>query len=158
MLILTMNIGEERYGVDVTLITEVIPLVKLDRVPMVDNCILGIFNYRGIATPVIDLCYLFEQRYCERKLSSRIVIIDAAISDQQTRKIGLVAEDVTEAVKCDENNMTSSGISSVNAQFLGSVYKYKDDLIQIIDIRKILPPSITRQISSNTPATKQQSG
>ena len=152
-----MNIGEERYGIDARLITEVIPLVRLDRVPMVDKCILGIFNYRGIATPVIDLCYLFEQRYCEHKLSSRIIIIDVAMEQQESRKFGLVAECVTEAIKCAPENMTDSGIASVNARFLDGVYKNNNDLIQIIDSGKILPQSITQQISSHTPAANQQS-
>ena len=155
MLILTMNIGRERYGVDARLITEVIPLVRLDRVPMVDDSILGIFNYRGTATPVVDLCYFFEQRYCDHKLSSRIIIIDIDGDDQPGRKIGLVAECVTEVIKCRDEDMTDSGIASENARFLGGVYKHKNDLIQIIDTGKILPESITRQLPGNMPPVNQ---
>lgn len=156
MLLLTMNIGRERYGVDARLITEVIPLVRLDRVPMVDPCILGLFNYRGSATPVVDLCYFFAQRYCEQRLSSRIIIIDAN-DQQQPGKIGLVAECVTETIKCAEANFRDSGIASGNAAFLSGVYKHNNELIQILDPGKILPESITRQLPDNTSAANHHS-
>ena len=149
MLLLTMNIGKERYGIDANAIIEVIPLVQLDQVPLIDDCILGIFNYRGMPTPVIDLCHLFTQVYCDKKLSSRIIITDIPISDSETRKIGLVAECVTEVIKCNTDRLMNSGIKSENAQFLGSVYKHGNDLIQIIDSIKILPESIANQLSSN---------
>lgn len=151
-----MNIGNERYGIDARLITEVIPLVRLDRVPRVDPCILGLFNYRGAATPIVDLCYFFEQRYCEHKLSSRIIIIDLD-NPQPPCRVGLVAECVTEVIKCAEENLGSSGISSKQAEFLGSIYKHKEDLVQIIDTRKILPESISRQLADHTPPARSNS-
>jgi len=119
---------------------------------MVDPCILGIFNYRGVATPVVDLCYFFQQRYCEHRLSSRIIIIDVSHDPQQPQKIGLVAECVTETIKCLEQNMSDSGIASSNAEFLTGVYKHNNELIQILDTRKILPESITQQLPDSMPA------
>jgi chemotaxis-related protein WspB len=143
-----MNIGKERYGIDANAIVEVTPLVRMDQVPMTDACILGIFNYRGAPTPVIDLCYLFTNIYCERKLSSRIMITDIPVSKDETRKIGLVAESVTEVIKCEAEKLMDSGIKSDHAEFLGSVYKHNNELIQIIDAVKILPESISIQLTS----------
>ena len=156
MLILTMNIGKERYGIDARRVTEVIPLVAVDRVPMADACILGIFNYRGVATPVVDLCYFFEQRYCEHRMSSRIIIIE--LSDRQApTRVGLVAECVTEVIKCSADELGSSGIDEAHAQFLGSVYKHDEQLVQIIDTEKVLPDSIIRQLNRHTPPTQTNS-
>ena len=157
MLILTMNIGNERYGINANAIVEVTPLVRLDQVPLVDACILGIFNYRGAPTPVIDLCYLFTKVYCEQRLSSRIMITDIRLSENETRKIGLVAESVTEVIKCEPDQLMSNGIQSEHAEFLGSVYKHNNDLIQIIDSVKILPESISNQLSHH-PSKISQSG
>ena len=145
MLILTLNIGKERYGIDSLLVTEVIPMVNLDQVPMVDKVIKGIFNYRGKPTPVIDLCQFFENRESKNNLGSRIVIIDCK-QGNSNRAIGLVAERVTEVLKCNEDQLLPSGIISEKTPFLGKIYKYKDELIQLIDTRKILPVSIVQQI------------
>ena len=146
MLILTMNIGKERYGIDSLMVTEVIPLIHLDQVPMVDKIIKGIFNYRGTPTPVVDLCQFFENRDSHNNLGSRIVIIDSHQDSTDSRPIGLVAERVTETVKCDKDKLLSSGIRSEETPFLGKIYKHNDELIQLIDTRKILPISIAKQI------------
>lgn len=146
MLILTMNIGKERYGIDSLLVTEVIPLIRLDQVPMVDKIIKGIFNYRGTPTPVIDLSQFFENRESNNNLGSRIVIIDSQEQSKKSRPIGLIAESVTETIKCNKNQLLSSGIVSAETPFLGKIYKHNEEMIQLIDTRKILPVSIAKQI------------
>ena len=146
MLILTMNIGKERYGIDSLLVTEIVPLVMLDQVPMVDKIIRGIFNYRGNPTPVVDLCQFFEKRACKNNQGSRIIIIDSVQKDNTARPIGLIAERVTEVLKCSESDLLTSGIASENTPFLGKVYKHNDEMIQLIDTRKILPVSIAQKI------------
>lgn len=145
MLILTMNIGMERYGVNSLYVTEVIPMIKLDHIPMVDKVIKGIFNYRGIPTPVIDLCQFFEEHDCKENLGTRIVIINFSQNGHPDRPIGLIAERITEVIKCDEQ-LLSSGIKSGSTPFLGDIYKYNDEMIHIIDVRNILPASIAQQI------------
>jgi chemotaxis-related protein WspB len=146
MLILTMNIGRERYGIDALLVTEVIPMIRLDQIPMVDKVIKGIFNYRGTPTPVIDLCHFFEQRDCKNNLGSRIIIIDCPQGKHSSRPIGLIAERVTETLKCTKQQLMSSGIKSANSPFLGKIYKHNNEIIQLIDSRNILPVSIAQQI------------
>jgi chemotaxis-related protein WspB len=144
MLLLTLNIGKERYAVDANHVIEIIPLIKLDRVPRVDTCIAGIFNYRGETVPVMDLCQFFANRDCIPNLGSRIILV-AISSAQGNRKIGLLAESVTEVIKCDEQDLGFSGIQSSHAQFLGRVYHYHQEIIQIIDTKKIVPDSIAHQ-------------
>lgn len=147
MLLLTMNIGAERYGIDAQSVTEIIPLVKLKHVPHVDACIKGIFNYRGIPVPVIDLGIFFENRECRNHLGSRIILSEIKMADGTGKTIGLLAEHVTEVIKCNASHFVSSGIHSAKSQFLQQVYQLNDDLIQIIDIKKIIPDSISKQLN-----------
>jgi len=147
MLILGLNIGNERYGIEATRVIEVVPLIELKKVPLTEKAIKGIFNYRGTSTPVIDLCQLFENRYCSANLSTRIVIIHDVDSAGNTRPIGLVAENITDVMQCQTEKITDSGIQSVNNNFLGKVYKHNNDMIQLIDTQRILPPSISHQLA-----------
>ena len=64
MLLLNLNIGKEHYAIRASQVIEIIPLIQLEKVPLVESSIKGIFNYRGNPTPVIDLCELFENRSC----------------------------------------------------------------------------------------------
>ncbi len=148
MLLLTMNIGSERYALDARHIIEVIPLIKIEHVPKVDASIVGIFNYRGTPVPVIDLCIFFDNRKCRNSLGSRIIITQIKMPDESDKIIGLMAEQMTEVIKCDEKDFSSNGINAANARFLNQVYQYGDEILQIIDVTKIIPDSISKQIST----------
>jgi len=148
MLLLTMNIGAERYGIDATHITEVIPLVQLEHVPRVDKCISGIFNYRGMPVPVIDLCVFFENRTCRNNLSSRIIITQIKMPDGSDKTIGLLAERITEVIKCDLKDFSNNVINSTNARFLQYIYQRENEILQIIDVKKVIPDSISQQLNA----------
>ena len=155
MLILTMNIGKERYGINTDQVTEVIPLINLDRIPMVDKIISGIFNYRGRPTPVIDLCQFFDNTACTRNQGSRIIIIEPEVNNANPRPIGLIAERVTEVLKCDNDELISSGIKSEATPFLGRIFQHGDEMLQLIDTRHILPVSLAKQIFVDDESTEQ---
>lgn len=148
MLLLTMNIDAQRFGLDAQHIIEVIPLVKLDHVPLVEDCIRGIFNYRGTPVPVIDLCMFFENHKCRDNLGSRIIIIHIKMPDGTDKTIGLLAEHMTEVIKCNPKDFTHSGIHAAKAPFLQHVYPYNNELIQIIDVTKVIPDSISQQLGT----------
>lgn len=148
MLLLTMTIGAEIYGLDAQQVIEVIPLVVLKQVPRVDAAISGIFNYRGTPVPVIDLCVFLNQKKCRNNLGSRIIITQLKMPDQSLKTVGLLAEHVTEVIKCNASEFTRSGINAANAEFLQNVYQHQNGLIQIIDVPKVIPDSISRQLTT----------
>jgi chemotaxis-related protein WspB len=55
MLLLQFQAGSERYGLDVSQVVEVSSLVSLRPIPHAPPEAAGVFNYRGILTPVVDL-------------------------------------------------------------------------------------------------------
>lgn len=152
MLILNLNIGKERYAIQASKVIEIIPLVELDKVPLSDPGIKGLLNYRGIPTPVIDLCQLFEHRQCENTLSTRIIIIEYTDSSSKEKPIGLAAELVTDVTQCQPEEITDSGISNNNTNYLGKVYHHNNDIIQIIDTTKVIPDFISQQLNLADPA------
>ena len=156
MLLLTLNIGQERYGIEASQIEEIIPLVILKNIPMADPRIRGIFNYRGVPTPVVDLCQVFEKRACNNSLSSRIIMINPQALSGLHRPIGLVAESVTEVLQCELDELASSGISQDSTSCLGLIYKYNDELIQIIDTKNVLPESIASQLRNDSDLNQLQ--
>jgi len=147
MLVIGLNIGKERYGIEAIRVTEIVPLIKLKKIPLTDDAIKGLFNYRGIPTPVIDLCQLFEKRSCNSTLSTRIVIIEHVSQSGTKRPLGLVAEKVTDVMKCNADELSDNGMQSQQNDFLGKVFKHNNELVQIIDTSKILPESISLQIT-----------
>lgn len=150
MLLLNLNIGKEHYAIEASQIIEIVPLIELDKVPLVENSISGIFNYRGNPTPVVDLCELFEKRSCNKNLSSRIIIIDYITDKGDSRPVGLIAESVTDVTHCNQHEIENSGINSPQNPFLGDIYKHNNIIIQLIDTHKVLPHSISSQLTSRS--------
>ncbi len=146
MLVLGLNIGKERYAINTLSVIEVVPLIALNKIPLADKCIKGIFNYRGSATPVIDLCQLFENRNCRQTLSTRIVLVNAQTHSNKTRAIGLVAEKVTDIIRCDDDKVSNSGISQQSNQYLGEIFHHNNEMIQLIETKTILPEYISQQL------------
>ncbi len=148
MLILGLNIGKERYGIEAMRIIEIVPLIELKKIPLAHNAIKGLFNYRGKPAPVIDLCQLFENRNCNNNLSTRIIIIEYKSLSGVSRPIGLIAEMVTDVMMCETDEISSTGIQSKQNDFLGLIYKHNHDIIQLIDTHNVLPESISYQLAN----------
>lgn len=146
MLILAVSIGKEQYGIEAVRVIEVVPLIPLKKVPLADASLKGLFNYRGQPTPVIDLCQLFEQRPCSDNLSTRIVIVSYQQASGSPRSVGFVAEQVTDVMRCQPDQMRNSGIADSNNDFLGLIYSGDNGMVQLIDTDKVLPRSISRQL------------
>lgn len=52
--VLTFNVGDDLYGLELAYVIEIIGLHIITRVPCVPNYIKGIINLRGEILPVID--------------------------------------------------------------------------------------------------------
>ena len=49
------QLGEEQYGIDINLISNIVRMQKITRVPKVTPYIRGVINLRGEVIPVISL-------------------------------------------------------------------------------------------------------
>ena len=53
--VMTFNIGEQVYGIEIQYITEIIGVSHITKVPHVPNYIKGIINVRSKVVPIIDI-------------------------------------------------------------------------------------------------------
>lgn len=142
MLLLSFYIGAERYALPAKDIVEILPLTSLKNIPRAPDFIVGLLNYRGTPSPVIDLCILTEERDCNKVLSSRIIIINYIDAKDQPHKLGITAEKVTETININRSDFESSGIVVKDAPFLGEIANKDNNMIQFIEIKKLLPEHV----------------
>ena len=62
MLLLLFQVGGDRYALDARRVVEVIPLVKMQRIPRAPKGVAGLFNYRGRPVAAVDLSELMLGR------------------------------------------------------------------------------------------------
>jgi len=134
--------GGERFALDATTVVEVIPLVRLRRLPATPDWVSGIIKYHGRAIPVIDLCTLHLGRKVERLLSSRIIIIQFSGKDNSEHLLGLLAEQVTETVEREAAEFNTTGVQTSDAPHLGGVISNHKSSLQWVDVNQLLPEHV----------------
>lgn len=137
MLYIQFYLEEFRYVLSTKNVVEVVPYVKLNPIPHTENYIAGLFNYRGTATPVIDICSLFYKRPSSLSLSSRIIIIEVKGAKGVLRHIGVLVEKATETIKVDQNSFVNSGVATPDMPLLGPVKTDGEGLITSITPQEI---------------------
>ena len=145
MLLLRFQAGKERYGLDVSRVIEIVPMVVFLPLPHGDSAVAGIFNYHGTMVPVIDLTVLLTGSPSRPLFSTRVILVNYPGwpgQDDDGHILGLLAERVTETVFCLEDDMKPAGIATDGAPYLGDFLIHGDGMIQRVAIERLLPSSL----------------
>jgi chemotaxis-related protein WspB len=152
MLFLLFQLNDERYALDAARIVEVLPLLPVKAIPHAPRGVRGVFSYHATPVPVIDLSELILGRPAERRLTTRIVLIQnpsaagessrSARADAPSRLLGLITERVTETVQLDPAQFNPCGIDSRSAPYLGQVVHRSPGFIQQILTDKLLTGAV----------------
>lgn len=151
MLILCIQIGNDRYALDCSQVVEVVPLLGMKQIPHAPAAVAGEFNYRGQPVPAIDLSELAVGRPARRQMSTRIIIVEYAGADGARHLLGLIAERATGTLRRDRADFKDSGVASGDAPYLGPVAAGPDGLLQWIEVNKLLPASVRDVLFQRVP-------
>jgi len=149
MLLLQFQAGKDRYGLDVSRIIEVIPMVVFRPLPHADSAVAGLFNYHGTMVPVVDLTTLITGEASRPLFSTRVILVDYPGRSGQADKqhiLGLLAERVTETIFCAEEDFQPAAIAVDSASYLGDLLIHADGMIQRVAIERLLPPSLQENL------------
>jgi len=102
MLFLHFQIGDTAYALAADRILEILPLVALRTARDAPAAIAGAFDYRGRFISVIDLCARELGRPARPRLSTRIIVV--RLPDEDDAIVGLIAESVTDTLRCDPSD------------------------------------------------------
>ncbi len=143
MLYLVLEVGTARYALDVGQVTEVLPLVRITPIPRAPTGIAGAFDFRGTPVPVVDLSDALHGRPTTACLGTRLVLVTYPDRQGTPRQLGLVAEHVTDTLRCDPEAFTDSGVHTDDAPYLGPVTTGARGIVQRVDVAALLPPAIS---------------
>jgi chemotaxis-related protein WspB len=146
MLFLLFQIGQDRYALDARQIVEVLPLVSITPLPQAPIGVAGVFMYRGVPVPVIDVNQLTMGSPSHSRLNTRLVVVHFPDSEGQTRLVGLIAERATETMRREASDFAASGVENDQAPYLGPVTTDASGLVQRMDVEKLLPPAVRRML------------
>jgi chemotaxis-related protein WspB len=138
MLMLLVELGDDRYALDVTPILEIVPLVQFKQVHQAPDYVLGVFNYQGTIIPAVDLNQLLRGVSSRFYLSSRILVLGTAHRNNATPLIGLVAEQVKETLEISQSSYVNSASNLEQTSYLGPMIVYQQEMIQCLELDPFL--------------------
>lgn len=142
MLLLQFQAGNDRYGLDVAEVIEVVPRVTCREIPHTCPAVAGLINYRGTPVPVVDLTALITGAPSRPFFSTRIILTDYPDREGGHRVLGLMAERVTETVSCGEGDFRPLGVNPAEAPYLGDICLHPDGTILRVRVEELLTPEL----------------
>jgi purine-binding chemotaxis protein CheW len=129
--LVVFELGEERYGLDIATVYEIIRHQPVTAVPQAPSFVEGVINLRGRIIPVVDLRRRFGMMTGQLTKASRIVVCEAAGT-----RVGLVVDGVSEVlmVPNDAVEQTPEVASGYDANYLRGIAKLGERLVILLDL------------------------
>ncbi len=133
--LVSFNIGDEEFGVDILKVQEINRMLEVTRVPNAPSHVDGVINLRGKVIPIIDLRCRFGMSRKEHDKHTRIVVVEL-----HGRVIGFVVDAVREVLRIPRSvtEPPPSIAGSVNEEYITAVGKLEDRLLILLDLEKVL--------------------
>lgn len=148
MLFLVFQIGNDRYALPAKSVVEVVPLLNLKHLPHAPRSITGVFNYRGVPVPAIDLSDLTLGRAAVERMSTRIIVVNCPNAKGQARLLGLIAERATGILRTRAEEFDNPGSSIRGGAYLGPMLMDQDGTIQLIYEQQLLTEPVRERLFS----------
>jgi len=90
--IVEFEIGSGLYGMDISLVREIVEMLPITRLPGSQNCIVGVINLRGEVTTIISISELFSIKGQSEKKNEKIIVMVPDLTGGSN--IGIIVREV----------------------------------------------------------------
>lgn len=136
--ILTFQLDDEAFGVEISGIQEVLEYRKATRVPRTPDFMLGVINLRGKVIPVVDLRRHFDLKAKEPTVDTCIIIIHVTIEGENT-PLGILADRVQEVVEIPMEHISPPPKigNKINAAYIYGMARIDEDFIILLRLSRV---------------------
>jgi chemotaxis-related protein WspB len=154
ILYLILQLGADRYALEASQVTEIVPLVRLKSLPGAPVGAAGLMNYRGAPLPVVDLSLLATGVPTAATEAARIVVVrytgqGRAGSDDA---LGLLVPEARDTVRLDPGSFVDAGLAADGAPYLGPVLATAEGVLQRVTVQALLSDELRDAVHRATVA------
>ena len=134
--VMTFNIGEQIYGIEIQYVTEIISMQHITKVPHVPDYIKGIINVRSKVVPIVDIRTRFGKP--EIPYTSRTCIITLSFNDTS---VGIIVDSVADVEDVHTSSISAAPENknvNVNDFIQYMIRGEGDNTKLILDVAKLL--------------------
>jgi purine-binding chemotaxis protein CheW len=128
---IVVQIGNEKYGIDINYIDNIVRMSKITRVPKVQSYFKGVMNLRGEIVPVMSIRKKMGLPEDVITDASRIIIIKL----EEKGSIGIIVDEVREVITL---NMAEVEKTTAKDSFINGIGKNGNELISLFEIGAIV--------------------
>lgn len=135
MEVLTFNLDQEEYAVDIMMIQEITKLTDITPIPRTPGFIKGVVNLRGNIVPVFDLHKRLGLGPFLESHKNRFIICQTP-----SGAAAVMVDEVTDVIQLKKNRLEPppSGGAAQSAGFIKNIGKFKERLLILLDVEKVL--------------------
>jgi len=141
----TFFLDNEKYGIKVMQVQEVLRMTEIAPVPGAPDYVLGIINLRGNVVTVIDSRKRFGLPDKEPDDATRIVIIEAG-----DHVVGILVDSVAEVVDLRGSEIeTAPNVGTdESSKYIQGVSSQRQELLILVDVDKLLSDDEWQDVAS----------
>lgn len=133
--LVTFNIGEEEFAVDILNIQGINRMVEITKVPNAPAYVEGIINLRGKVIPIVDLRRRLGMKPKKYDKLTRFIVIEI-----NSQVLGFIVDSVNEVLRIPRKTTEPPPqmVSGIDSDYITAVGKLDGRLIILLDIQKVL--------------------
>ena len=143
--IVVFKLAGEIFGTFLRSINEVLPMMKVEKVPRGPEFLEGLINLRGESVAVVDLGRYFGHKKEGYFYETRILVAEV-----QDRKLGFIVDSVLEVRPLGEDSVEEPIIHTPETRFLCGVTHFQDGrAVQLVAMDQILDAASLDQLKKS---------
>ena len=133
---IVVQIGNEKYGIDINYIDNIVRMQKITRVPKAQSYFSGVINLRGEIVPVMSIRKKMGLSADQITDASRIIILKV----EEKGALGIIVDEVREVITLNASEIDNANINSrsVKDSFINGIGKHNNELISLFEISAIV--------------------
>lgn len=137
--LVTFQLGEELYGVDIMDVKEIVKVRKVRPIPNAPYYVEGIINLRSEIIPVISLHKRFQIKKLDVDENSEDFEGGFIILNIDDNKIGIIIDKIARVVTVDTSEIKAPPqmISGIGTEYIHGVIRQDDRYLIMLDIRRL---------------------
>ena len=131
---IVVRIGDEKFGIDIGYVDNIIRLQKITRVPKAQVWFKGIINLRGEIVPVMSARIKMGLEDDVFTNASRIIILKL----EEKGELGMIVDEVCEVVTLGVDEIETPNVDAEKDLFINGIGKSGDELISLFELGAII--------------------
>lgn len=133
--LVSFNLDQEEYGVDVLKVREIIRMPIVTRVPNTPHYVEGVINLRGKVIPIISMRRRFGLMEVDSDKQTRIMVMDV-----EGELMGFIVDAVSEVIRISGSEIQPSPAvvaSGLDQECIAGVINQAERLLVLLDLEKM---------------------